>query len=149
MKYTAVGIFALALSLGACSNAADKIKPQDERQSMTEMVSNEEVASFEFDKEFHDFGDIAEGKTVNTTFDFTNTGDVPLVITSANGSCGCTVPDWPRTPIAPGETGQIKVSFNSTGRSGKNDKTVTIEANTVPRTTVLKITSNVLPKANS
>jgi hypothetical protein len=149
MKYTVVGIFTLALGLGACSNAADKIKPQEERQTMTEMVSNEEVAQFEFEKEFHDFGDINEGKTVNTTFEFTNTGDVPLVITSANGSCGCTVPDWPRTPIAPGKTGSIKVSFNSTGRSGKNDKTVTIEANTVPRTTVLKITSNVLPKANS
>ncbi len=149
MKYTYLPLLALALGLGACSGAADKIKPQDERQTMTEMVSNEEVASFEFDKEFHDFGDIQEGKTVNTTFEFTNTGDVPLVITSANGSCGCTVPDWPRSPIAPGETGSIKVSFNSTGRSGKNDKTVTIEANTVPRTTVLKITSNVLPKANS
>jgi hypothetical protein len=149
MKYTAAGILALTFALGACSNAADKIKPQEDRQTMTQMVSNTEVASFEFDKEFHDFGDIEEGKTVNTTFEFTNTGDVPLVITNASGSCGCTVPDYPRTPIAPGDKGEIKVSFNSTGRPGKNDKSVTIEANTMPRTTVLKITSTVLPKTNS
>lgn len=149
MKYTVLSIITLAFTLGSCSNAADKIKPQEDRQTMTEMVSNEEVAAFDFEDEFHDFGDIQEGITVNKDFTFTNTGDVPLVITSANGSCGCTVPDWPRTPIAPGETGSIKVSFNSTGRPGKNDKSVTIEANTVPRTTVLKITSNVLPKTDS
>ena len=149
MKYTVLGALALSIGLGACSNAADKIKPSEDRQSMTEMVSNEEVAAFSFDKEFHDFGDIVEGKTVETVFTFTNDSDVPLVITKANGSCGCTVPDYPRKPIAPGEDGEIKVSFNSKGRSGKQDKTVTTEANTVPRTTVLKITSNVMPNTNS
>jgi hypothetical protein len=146
MKKIALTIVTLSTMLVACNSAADKIKPEEERQSMNEMVSNTEVAAMTFEETFFDFGDIPEGKQNVHIFNFENTGEVPLVITSATGSCGCTVPEWPRTPIAPGATGEIKVSFDSTNRSGKQDKTVTIEANTVPRTTVLKITSNVMPK---
>ena len=146
MKKIAITIVTLATFLAGCNNAVDKIKSAEDRQSMTEMVSNTEVAAMTFEETFFDFGDIPEGKSNVHIFTFENTGEVPLVITSATGSCGCTVPEWPRTPIAPGATGEIKVSFDSTNRSGKQDKTVTIEANTVPRTTVLKITSNVMPK---
>ncbi len=136
----------LVATLAACNSAADKIKPEDERAEINAIVSNAEVAVFEFDKVFHDFGDIKEGNPGVTVFTFKNTGEAPLIITSAQGSCGCTVPDYPKTPIAPGATGEIKVSFDSSGRVGKQDKTVTIDANTNPRSTVLKITSNVLPK---
>jgi len=146
MKQIAFSMLAMAAVLMSCDSAADKIKPADERKSMTEMVSNTEVAEFAFEETFFDFGDIPEGRSNVHIFKFENTGKVPMVITSATGSCGCTVPEWPRTPIAPGAKGEIKVSFDSSNRSGKQDKTVTIEANTVPRTTVLKITSNVMPK---
>ena len=104
--------------------------------------------AFSFAQENHDFGTIAQGDKPQTTFTFTNTGDAPLIISNAQGSCGCTVPDWPRNPIAPGEQGEIKVSFNSSGRQGKNDKQVTLNANTIPNTRVLKITSSVLPNPN-
>ncbi len=149
MKYIPVVVVALALGTAACTNAADKIKAEEERIDLTQTVSNEEVAEIVFTEEMHDFGDITEGSKQEHLFSFKNTSKVPLVITSATGSCGCTVPEWPRNPIAPGESGEIKVSFDSTGRSGRQDKQVTIEANTVPRTTVIKITSNVLPKTES
>ncbi len=139
----AVFVFLLA----ACSGGAeDKIKSAEDREAVESQVNNQEVAAFEFDKEFHDFGDIPEGEKVNTVFSFTNTGNSPLIISNARGSCGCTVPDYPRKPIPPGGTGEIKVSFDSSNRAGKQDKTVTIDANTVPRSTILKITSNVMPK---
>jgi hypothetical protein len=149
MKYIPLIVVALALGTAACNSAADKIKAEDERIDLTQTVSNEEVAEMVFTEEMHDFGDITEGSKPEYLFSFKNTSDVPLVITSATGSCGCTVPEWPRNPIAPGGTGEIKVSFDSSGRSGRQDKQVTIEANTNPRTTVIKITSNVLPKTAS
>lgn len=144
----------LSLLLAACGgNATDKIKSADERaaakkerQAVEAQVNNKELAIFEWEKEFHDFGNITEGERVTTTFTFENTGESPLIISNARGSCGCTVPDYPRKPIAPGATGEIKVSFDSSNRAGKQDKTVTIDANTVPRSTILKITSNVMPK---
>jgi hypothetical protein len=80
-------------------------------------------------------------------FTFKNEGEGPLIISNAQGSCGCTVPVWPRQPIAPGETGEIKVSFNSSGRAGKQDKRVTLTTNAVPQTKVLNITSQVIAKA--
>ena len=135
------------LFMASCSeSAADKIKPADERTEIEAQVNNQELAAFEWEKEFHDFGNITEGEKVSTVFKFENTGDSPLIISNARGSCGCTVPDYPRKPIAPGATGEIKVSFDSSNRAGKQDKTVTIDANTVPRSTILKITSNVMPK---
>jgi hypothetical protein len=149
MKYKKVILIGFVAALAACTNAADKIKPADEKEKIDALVNNEAAAVFEFDKEFHDFGDINEGDPAQTVFNFKNTGESPLIITSAKGSCGCTVPDYPRKPIAPGESGEIKVSFDSSGRAGKQDKTVTIDANTNPRTTVLKITSNVMPKAGT
>jgi hypothetical protein len=149
MKNISLFVVALALGTASCNNAADKIKAEDERMDLTQTVSTEEVAEIVFTEEMHDFGDITEGETPEHIFTFKNTSKVPLVITSATGSCGCTVPDWPRNPIAPGATGEIKVSFNSASRSGRQDKQVTVEANTMPRTTVIKITSNVLPKTES
>lgn len=138
---------AFMLVLASCSeSAADKIKPAEERTEIEKQVNNEQLAAFKWDKEFHDFGNITEGERVTTVFTFENTGESPLIISNARGSCGCTVPDYPHKPIAPGATGEIKVSFDSSNRAGKQDKTVTLDANTVPRSTILKITSNVMPK---
>lgn len=108
------------------------------------VVDTDGTPVFSFDKESHDFGQIEQGTKAETVFKFTNTGDAPLIITSAKGSCGCTVPDWPNEPIAPGETSEIAVSFDSNGRQGKQQKSVTITANTTPNTKVLTITSEVM-----
>lgn len=98
-----------------------------------------EVPEFTFETEVHDFGTIVQGEKVAYAFKFKNTGKADLIITSAKGSCGCTVPEWPKEPIAPGADGVIDVVFNSDGKSGQQNKKVTIVANTVPNTKVLAI----------
>lgn len=92
----------------------------------------------------HDFGEIIQGESVEYQFKFTNTGNAPLVITNAKGSCGCTVPDWPKQAIAPGETEFLRVTYDSKGRKGAFNKKVTITANTVPNTNILYITGDVI-----
>tara|TARA_R110002049_G_scaffold227347_1_gene399486 strand:+ start:1677 stop:2144 length:468 start_codon:yes stop_codon:yes gene_type:complete len=110
----------------------------------SESDDNTPLASFDFDDIVYEFGEITQGEKVQTTFKFTNTGDVDLIISDAKGSCGCTVPVYPRNPIAPGEEGEIEVVFDSNGKMGQQNKTVTLIANTKPNTTVLAIKGNVL-----
>lgn len=98
-----------------------------------------DVPEFTFETEVHDFGTIVQGEKVAYAFKFKNTGKADLIITSAKGSCGCTVPEWPQDPVAPGAEGVIDVVFNSDGKSGQQNKKVTIVANTVPNTKVLAI----------
>lgn len=93
----------------------------------------------QFDKTIHNFGTIEAGAAVTHTFTFKNTGDFPLIIQNARASCGCTVPQWPKEPIAAGAEGQITVTFNSKGKSGHQHKSVTITANTNPAETRLYI----------
>lgn len=109
-----------------------------------EVQTTGDVAKFEFEKDVHDFGEIMQGEKVAYSFKFKNTGNADLVITSARGSCGCTVPEYPKDPIAPGKEGKIDVIFDSTGKSGQQNKKVTIVANTLPSTTVLAINGNVI-----
>lgn len=137
-------VVSTALVLSSCSSATDRIESNGgETASETMMEALPEIS---FNEEFHNFGEIEEGVVVEHIFRFTNEGEGPLIISNASGSCGCTVPDWPRQPIAPGASGEIKVSFNSAGRAGKQDKRVTLTTNAVPQTKVLNITSTVLAK---
>jgi hypothetical protein len=99
----------------------------------------EELPIIEFERSEHDFGTISEGDVVASTFRFTNTGKRDLIIQAANGSCGCTVPRFPKEPIAPGDAGEIKVEYNSEGKSGLQEKTVTVVTNCIPNTTTLRI----------
>jgi hypothetical protein len=101
---------------------------------------------FEFLEEEFDFGSIKEGETISHSFKFKNSGKSDLVITSASGSCGCTVPEWPKEAIAPGKEGVIDISFNSEGKTGMQHKTVTLIANTIPNSKVLTIKGEVIPK---
>ena len=98
-----------------------------------------------FEHETWDFGKINEGEEVRHIFKFTNTGDEDLVIRNAQASCGCTVPRWERKPIRPGETSEIEVKFNSSGKPGNQSKNVTITANTNPPETILSFKAVVLP----
>ena len=105
---------------------------------------------FAFETDNHEFGVIQQGEKVSYAFKFKNSGNAPLVISSASASCGCTVPEYTKTPIAPGEEGFINVTFDSAGKSGMTSKTVTIIANTIPNTKVLTISADIqVPKANS
>jgi hypothetical protein len=103
----------------------------------------------EFEKDIHDFGKIIQGEKVSFAFKFKNTGKSLLLISKVSTSCGCTVTDYPKEPIKPGESGKIDVSFDSEGKRGPQNKTATVFANTQPNTTVLRIqTMVVLPGTN-
>ncbi|MEY2650497.1 MAG: hypothetical protein RLZZ261_659 [Bacteroidota bacterium] len=147
MKTTSFLLFAAAsAAFAACSNPSDQIKPEEERMAL-EAVQSADLPELSFANESHDFGTINEGQVVETEFKFTNTGKAPLIISSAQGSCGCTVPEYPNAPVAPGEEGVIRVSFNSEGKPNQQSKTVTLTTNAVPSTKVLTITANVTPKS--
>lgn len=115
-------------------NPATANNPQAQPENLTEMT----FASTEYN-----FGDILEGQQVETTFEFTNSGKHDLLIHDCTASCGCTVPEWPKTPVKPGEKGKIKVKFDSTGKSGMNNKTVTVKANVPGGNVELKFKANV------
>lgn len=97
-----------------------------------------------FGKMEHDFGAIAQGSTNDYIFTFTNTGNEPLIISNAKGSCGCTVPRWPKEPIAPGETGELAIQYKPGKQKNQQTKSITVTANTEPQNTILKIKANVL-----
>lgn len=100
-----------------------------------------------FEETEHDFGRITEGEVVTKKFKFTNTGEAPLIITNAAASCGCTVPSFMKdTPVAPGETGEIEVKYNSRGKKNQDNKTVRVTANTWPTVTKINIKVFVEPK---
>lgn len=109
----------------------------------TTPVSSKDSADFKFETEEYNYGTIKQGESVNHDFSFTNIGKEPLIITNAQGSCGCTVPEYPKQPIKKGEKAVIKVTFNSAGKSGMQDKTVTISSNAKSGTKVLHIKGNI------
>ncbi len=107
---------------------------------------SQDGAKIKFDKEVHDYGTIKNGADGTCTFDFTNTGNQPLIISNAKGSCGCTVPSWPKEPVTPGQTATITVKYD-TKRTGAINKSVTITSNAVnePKK-LIRIKGKVLPK---
>jgi hypothetical protein len=100
----------------------------------------------QFEKIEHDFGTINEGQKVTHIYKVKNTGEAPLIIQSAQPSCGCTVPTWSQEPIPVGGTGQITAEFDSGGKPGINNKTITVTANTWPKVTTLRFKAMVTPK---
>ena len=158
-----VFLISLSVLLFACDDVAKEVgdntkslanKEEVKPSLSSNLVMNDNTAEssseksgmpeFNFEKELHDFGQLVDGEKVSYSFKFTNSGDAPLIISNAKGSCGCTVPNWSRDPIAPGESGSIDVTFNSSGRSGKINKEITLTANTNPNRKVINITSEVI-----
>jgi len=151
-KIVIVLILAPFLFISCKENVANKIKKENlEIAKERDNKINEGSAVITFSRTEHDFGTINEGDIVETVFDFTNTGKSELIITNATATCGCTVPEWPKEPIAVGGTGQIKVKFNSSGKPNKQSKTVKLTTNTFKgkETVVIKTQVTPKPKANS
>ena len=114
-----------------------------------EKVDEKDLPRIEFEETHFDMGQIVQGNKVSREFHFTNTGKSALILTDVRGSCGCTVgKEWPKDPIKPGEKGTIEVQFDSEGRSGRQEKTVTVVSNATPPTTVLTIAGEVMGPAN-
>lgn len=110
--------------------------------------AQESGAVITFKEKSVDFGDIVQGAKVEHTFILTNSGTVPLVISNVAATCGCTVPSWPKEPVAPGKSAEIKVSFNSAGKMGKQNSVVRIYSNATEPIEKVSLISNVLPKTN-
>jgi hypothetical protein len=111
-----------------------------------EEIASTDAPTMTFKETEHDFGSLKDGEVVKHTFTFTNTGKSPLVIESASSTCGCTVPEVPKGPIAPGAEGKIEVQFDSRGKGGQQVlKVISIKANTQPEITQVNIKANVKP----
>ncbi|MCB9364875.1 MAG: DUF1573 domain-containing protein [Flavobacteriales bacterium] len=109
----------------------------------TPPTPNRPTTKISFANASHNFGEIMQDSKNTYVFKFTNTGKEPLVIENAKGSCGCTVPTYPKEPIAPGATGEIEVVYSPGKQQGEQNKTVSITANTEPNITTLNISATV------
>ena len=149
-RFIPVVAFALLLVVSSCKDSAStKITEADMTQAKEASAASGRLPILEFDKIEHDFGYINEGDKVTTEFVVKNTGDADLVIVSAVGSCGCTVPDYKKEPIKPGESAPIKVTFDSTGKPGQQQKTVTLTTNTANGKETCTIKASVKPNPNN
>lgn len=129
------------------SNAAAKVKKDNlVKAKSRDLEIKKGAASAAFDKTLYEFGTVNEGDVVETTFKLTNSGKIDLIITNAQGSCGCTVPQWPKEPIKPGESADIFVKFNTLGKPNRQTKTVTLFTNTESGRQVLTLKGSVIPK---
>lgn len=148
MKKSTIVLSILGVMFFASCNQTPESKITEEDLQTLEAQKEllNKLPKIEFDKMEHDFGTLNEGDIVETEFMVKNVGESDLIIAQAKGSCGCTVPDWPRQPIAPGESAPIKVSFNSSGKPGKQSKTVTLTTNTEKGNEMFSIKAEVTPK---
>ena len=153
--------FSFVLIFGACTNdssskpekSIDEVKSAEKISSIirnpvtaNEPLDTVNVPKMHFEEDTYNFGTVEEDAIVKHTFSFTNTGNVPLVISNARSTCGCTVPDWPKEPIAPGEGGEINVEFNTKNKKRDQTKAVTVTANTYPSSTQVFLVGYVNPK---
>ena len=158
MRILRLCVFIFSAVLISCKGSTEKKSPlipenalnpdmiKNPASASDEKKSDTKLPAFSFKTEAHDFGKINEGEKVSYSFEFTNSGNADLLITSATGSCGCTVPEYSKDPIPPGKSGIIHVTFDSSGKEGHQNKTVTIVANTIPNSKVISITGEVIKK---
>lgn len=156
--------FLLIFSLSACSGDSLEGREKSVREIKTaEPIANADiirnpvaadgtmdtvnVAKLSFEIEKYDFGKVNEGEIVYHVFEFENVGKVPLLIRDVRSTCGCTVPEWPETPVAPGERGSISVKFDTTNKYSEQSKPIIITANTYPATTRVYLYGYVEPRS--
>ncbi len=149
-------LLAISFLVFSCNKSAEPEQKQTTPQADSTALAAAEVpadtanmAKMKFEESEFDFGDIKEGDVMKHVFKFTNIGATDLVISDARGSCGCTIPSYPKEPIAAGGNGEILVEFNSKNKSGANQKFVSIVANTYPEVTTISIKANVDKKDES
>lgn len=133
--------FSLCLAFSAAS--AQTIAPLPKQK----IVTDGPVLSFAESK--FDFGTIQEGDVVKHTYQFKNTGNQTLIISEVRVTCGCTTPEWTRTPVAPGQTGFITAQFNSAGKPGQNHKVITVVSNSVTGNVPLSFITQVKPRGTA
>lgn len=152
MKTAFSSILAFVFVLGISSCAPKNNDVNTDLVDITTTATGNSPAGKEpamkFDTDVHDFGKISQGERVSYSFKFKNVGGSNLIISEAHGSCGCTVPKFPKDPVAPGQVEVIDVEFSSEGKSGAQEKTVTLTTNCSPNTKVITIKADVLVPEN-
>lgn len=149
IKQLTLGLF-LAAALTACNQANTQTQTADSTSTavaegaVAANINAAEAPIMKFETESHDFGKIKQGEKVTYEFKYVNTGKSPLIIKEAYATCGCTTPEFDKAPIAPGKSSVIKVTFDSAGKSGLQDKIVTVVGNTVPAENRVHLTGEVL-----
>ncbi|MBD1426328.1 DUF1573 domain-containing protein [Sphingobacterium arenae] len=133
--------FAFA-ALVSCGNAGNK----EEQATDTTASDLVQGGKIEFEESVYDFGEIKEGEVVDHVYTYTNTGTAPIILSQVSASCGCTTPSYTQTPVLPGKSGEVKVSFDSNGQVGKQQKIVTISSNAENRVTTVQLKGEVLSK---
>lgn len=141
-------IFFITFNFVSCTDSSNdgQLSPDVVSNPATASNSNKEVKmpKMVFSNSEEDFGTIVQGTSITKFYKFSNEGDADLIISSANGSCGCTIPKWPKTPIKPGQSGEIEVIFNSQGKKGTQTKKVYITANTSPPSNIIVLKGEVV-----
>lgn len=138
--------FLIILGLwSACSPSKSEKDPKKAKEESLKRIEENRPKILWASKE-HNIGTVKEGDKKEFDFKFKNVGKSPLQITNAQPSCGCTVPDFPKSPIPPGGEGKIHVVYNTMGKPGIVNKSITITANTDPSIEVLYIIGEVIPK---
>ena len=131
----------------SCQNdPSKKINKDNLQKAQQELNDQNKFPVMTFDTEEIDFGNHNEGEILDTVFRFKNTGNATLIISKVRSSCGCTVPEWPKNPIKPGDSGIIKVVFNTNHKTGRQTKTITIHSNEKNLTHILRIKAQIKPK---
>jgi len=166
-----LSVLALAILIMSCKDRASEKRIAELESRIAQMEGNKNTATatpavapeaaatdqkpegplpvINFERTDHDFGTITEGQKVTYTYKVKNTGEAPLIIQSAQPSCGCTVPTWTKDPIPVGQSGFVTAEFDSGGKPGINNKTITITSNTWPKVTTLRFKAMVTPKAEA
>ncbi|MCB0657459.1 MAG: DUF1573 domain-containing protein [Saprospiraceae bacterium] len=159
--FLAFGLFVVACKSDSSSEARDEAREALESNAASTSPAGEATpvttpstpaipagptTSIQWMEDEFDFGTVSEGEVVTHVFKFKNTGSEPLIVTDARSTCGCTVPKKPTDPVAPGETGEISVEFNSRGKSGTQSKPITVTANTNPAQTKVTLKGEVVKK---
>ena len=148
IKKISAGLY-LAIVLAACNQANTQTKVTGDSPKAVTKIDAANAAGMKFESDVHDFGKIKEGDKVTYEYKYVNSGKSPLIISDAYATCGCTTPEIAKEPVQPGASSTVKVTFNSAGKSGLQDKLITIVANTVPAETRLHLTGEVLSNAKS
>jgi hypothetical protein len=150
MKKSILIVAALSFfAFSSCKdNAADKVNEENVAVAADRDAESGKFPAITFEESVFDFGTIDQGTNVEHVFKFKNTGDSPLMIVNATSSCGCTIPEYTKDPIAPGESGDMLVKFNGSGQN-QVSKTVTLTTNTKAGTETLTIKAFVNPKAGA
>lgn len=145
-KLFLIALCAAAFSACQSKSAESKATGTDSISTETPVIAEADAPKVKVEKTIYEFGEITQGEKVSYTFKFKNVGKTPLIITNATATCGCTQPEYPTEPVKPGADGEIKVTFDSTGKLGLQDKVVTITSNANPKFEELHLVGDVKEK---